>query len=189
MFKRFLLLLCVAGSVSTLHGQATATASRAGDALVGGGYTTAASDYGLRFTGYNIYGDFDFYQHLGVEARFNYVKAPSPSLLYERTYEIGGRCFRTYGPQVPYAKILVGRGVFNYPPCQPPPAAQNTACANLAYNEVSAGFGTDVKVRQWLYVRADFEFQHWFSFKGTPTSTPDSLSPQLFSIGAAYHFR
>ena len=188
MFKRFRLLLSFVGSGSLLHAQATATASRAGDALVGGGYTTAASDYGVRFTGFNIYGDFDFTQHIGVEAKFNYVKAPSPSVLYEKTYEIGGRYFRTYGPVVPYAKVMIGRGVFNYPPCLPP-ASQTVACANLAYNEVSGGVGADVKVREWLYVRADLEFQHWFSFKGTPTSTPDSLAPQLFSVGAAYHFR
>ncbi len=160
-----------------------------GDALLGGGYSTAASDYGPRFTGYNFYGDFDFSQHLGIEAKYNYVKAPSSSILYERTYEIGARYFRTYGLLVPYAKVMVGRGVFNYPPCFGPPADQKVACANLAYNEASGGFGTDVKVRQWLYLRADLEFQHWFSFKGTPTSTPDSLAPQVFSIGAAYHFR
>ena len=189
MFKRVLLLLSLVGSAPLLHAQASATASRAGDALLGGGYTTAASDYGVRFTGYHIYGDFDFTQHIGVEAKYNYVDAPSPSILYERTYEIGARYFRTYGPLVPYARVMIGRGVFNYPPCFGPPADQSVACANLAYNEASGGFGTDVKVRQWLYVRADLEFQHWFSFKGTPTSAPDSLAPQLFSIGAAYHFR
>ncbi len=189
MFKRVLLSLSLVGSTPFLHAQATATASRAGDALVGAGYTTAASDYGIRFTGYHFYGDFDFTQHLGVEAKYNYVSAPSPNILYERTYEIGARYFRTYGPLVPYARVMIGRGVFNYPPCSGPPADQTVACANLAYNEVAGAFGTDVKVREWLYVRADLEFQHWFSFKGTPTSAPDSLAPQLFSVGAAYHFR
>ena len=189
MFNRFVLLLSVVSSTSMMHAQATATASRGGDALVGGGYASAASDYGPRFNGYTIYGDFDFTDHLGVEAKFNYVKASSPSILSEKTYEIGGRYFRTYGLFVPYAKIMYGRGVFNYPPCFGPPADQKVACANLAYNEASAGFGTDIKVRPWLYVRADYEYQHWFSFKGTPTSKPDSLSPQLFSVGAAYHFR
>jgi opacity protein-like surface antigen len=189
VLKRLLLLLSLAGGTPLLHAQASATASRAGDILVGGGYSTAASDYGVRFNGFNIYGDFDFLSHFGVEAKFNYVKAPSPSILSEKTYEIGARYFRTYRRLVPYGKIMVGRGVFNYPACFGPPADQNVACANLAYNEVSAGIGTDVKVRPWLYVRADYEFQHWFSFRGTPTSTPDSLAPKVFSIGAAYHFR
>ena len=189
MFKRLLLLLCLTGSASLLHAQASATASRPGDALLGAGYTTAASDYGVRFTGFDAYGDFDFTQHIGVEAKFNYVAPPSPNTLYEKTYEIGARYFRTYGPLVPYARVMVGRGVFNYPPCSGVNTSQSTACANLAYNMASGAIGTDVKVREWLYVRADFEFQHWFSFRGTPTSTPDSLAPTLFSIGAAYHFR
>lgn len=189
MFKRSLLLLCLTSSAPLLHAQASATASRAGDALLGAGYTSAASDYGPRFTGFNAYGDFDFTQHIGVEAKFNYVAAPSPNILYEKTYEIGARYFRTYGPLVPYARVMVGRGVFNYPPCTGPITSKSVACANLAYNEISGAVGTDVKVREWLYVRADLEFQHWLSFKGTPTSQPDSLAPTLFSIGAAYHFR
>ena len=189
MFKRMSLLLCLTSSTSLLHAQASATASRAGDLLVGGGYTTAASDYGPRFTGFNVFGDFDFAEHFGAEAKFNYVSAPSPNTLYEKTYEIGGRYFRTYGPFVPYARVMYGRGVFNYPPCSGPVTSSSKACANLAYNMVSGAVGTDVKVLPYLYVRADYEFQHWFSFRGTPTSQPDSLAPSLFSIGAAYHFR
>ena len=189
MFNRFLLLLCVTGSTSLLHAQASATASRAGDLLLGAGYTTAASDYGPRFTGFNAFGDFDFASNYGIEAKFNYVSAPSPNTLYEKTYEIGGRYFRTYGRFVPYGRVMVGRGVFNYPPCNGVTTSKSTACANLAYNMASGALGTDVKVKEWLYVRADYEFQHWFSFKGTPTSQPDSLAPSLFSIGAAYHFR
>ena len=160
--------------------------------MVGGGYTSAVSDYGRRFTGFNIYGDFDFTQHLGVEARFNYAKAPSPSPLYEKTYEIGARYFRTYGPVVPYGRVMVGRGVFNYPPC--PFGNSNAACANLAYNMFSVGLGADVKVRSWLYVRGDFEYQKWPGFKGQVNDAgqvvgpSNGLTPELFSIGAAYHF-
>lgn len=188
MFKRLLLSLCLFSAATMLHAQATPTASRQGDAQVGGSFSSAASDYGKRFNGFNIYGDFDFTQHWGVEARFNYVKAPSPSLLYEKTYEIGARYFRTYGRFVPYGKVMVGRGVFNYPPC-PPPAAQNVSCANLAYNMFSLGGGTDVRVLPWLNIRADYEYQDWPSFRGTPNGSSGGLTPGMISIGAAYHFR
>ena len=171
-----------------LHAQAKATAARAGDALVGAGYVTAVSDYGIRFKGFKVYGDFDFTQHFGVEAEFNYASAPSPSVLYEKTYEIGGRYFRTYGPFLPYGKVMVGRGVFNYPP-NPLPAPQNVASANLAYNMYSLGLGTDLKVRRWLYVRGEFEYQKWPGFKGTSFGPKNGLTPELFSIGAAYHFQ
>ena len=171
-----------------LYAQASPTASRSGDAQIGGGYTTSTSDYGKRFTGYNIYGDFDFTPHIGVEAEYHKVSAASPSILYEKTYEIGARYFRTYGPIRPYVKIMVGRGVFNYPP-NPLPASQTVAGANLAYNMYAPGAGVDIRIRQWLFLRADYEYQQWPSFKGTPTGPANGLTPQPFSVGAAYHFR
>lgn len=187
MLKRVTVLFVALSGAPVLHGQASATASRSGDAQLGAGYTSAASDYGTRFSGFMAYGDFDFSSHFGVEANFHYVDAPSPSVLYEKTYEIGARYFRTYGPFVPYGKVMVGRGVFNYPPC--PNGPINVACANLGYNMYALGIGTDIKVRRWLYVRGDFEYQEWPGFKGTINGDSNGLTPELFSIGAAYHFR
>ena len=43
-----------------LHAQASPTASRAADLKIGGGLTTAASDYGNRFNGGMAYFDYDF---------------------------------------------------------------------------------------------------------------------------------
>jgi hypothetical protein len=61
--------------------------------------------------------------------------------------------------------------------------AQNGATyANLAYNLFSLGFGTDVKVTRYLNVRADYEWQDWLGFP------PHGLTPQLVTIGVAYHF-
>ena len=188
MLTRTLIVLSLLGGAPRLFAQATPTASRSGDLIVGGGYTSAASDYGNRFTGFAIYGDFDFTRHFGLEANFHRVTRGSGSTLYEKTYEIGGRYFRTYGPLVPYAKIMIGRGVFNYPP-YPPPSPQNQASANLAYNMFAGGLGADIKVRPSIYVRADFEYQKWPSFKGTLDGPTNGLSPELFTIGAAYHFR
>ncbi len=182
MLTRILILLSLLAGAPRLFAQATPTASRAGDLIIGGGYTSAVSDYGHRFTGFAIYGDFDFTRHLGVEANFHKVSYGAGSPLYEKTYEIGPRFFLTYGRFVPYAKIMIGRGVFNYP-ALPPPAPQNQARANLAYNMYAGGFGTDIKVLPWLYVRGDVEFQKWGGFP------PHGLSPELYTIGAAYHFR
>lgn len=187
MFRRILVLASLLTGTSCLHAQATATATRQGDAQIGAGYSNAQSDYGPRYPGYLIYGDFDFLPHFGAEAEFHSVSAPSPELLYERTYEIGARYYRTYGRLVPYAKVLVGRGVFNYPPCLN--STQNVSCANLAYNMFAIGGGADVKVRPWLYVRGDFEYQSWPSFRGTIGGPANGLTPELISIGAAYHFR
>lgn len=170
------LLLAVAPAV--LLAQAVPTATRRGDLQVGAGYSDAASDYGNHFTGFNIYGDFDFLTHFGAEANFHFVKEggnnPDFSDLYEKTYEIGARYFRTYGRISPYAKIMIGRGVFNYP---------RYDHANLAYNLYAPGIGVDVHVKPYLNIRGDFEYQQWPSFP------PSGLSPAVLSIGAAYHFR
>ena len=93
--------------------EATATATRSLDFKVGGGFTNLNSDYlPSRFNGGAVYADLDFYfRHFGAEAEFHFAKDSSGSDQYEKTYEIGGRYFRTYGRFVPYAKVLWGRGV------------------------------------------------------------------------------
>jgi hypothetical protein len=158
-----------------LYAQALPAGSRLGSLKIGGGYSLANSDYYHQFNGGAAYFNFDFLPHIGVEGEFHFVKGTDN--LYEKTYEAGGRYFRTYGKFVPYAKVMYGRGVFNYPPLgdgfQP----------NLAYNMVAGGIGTDYKLKPWLYVRADWEYQNWFGFQNS------SLSPSILTVGAAYHFR
>ncbi len=187
MSRRILAIVGLLTGTTLLHAQATPTASRRGDAQVGAGYSNASSDYGPRFRGWNIYGDFDFTQHFGVEAEFHSIQPKSPTTLYERTYEVGGRYFRTYGRLLPYGKVLIGRGVFNYPPCSS--STKNVACANLAYNMFAIGGGADFRVREWLTVRGDYEYQNWPSFRGTIGGASNGLTPSIISVGAAYHFR
>ena len=166
------------------HAQARAAAVRSSDLQAGGGFVLAGPDYGHNdFKGYMGYADFDFKYNYGIEFDIHQTNAPSPSKLYERTYELGGRYVRHYGIWHPYAKVMYGRGVFNY----------EYNVANLAYNIGVVGAGVDVNVAKHVNVRADSEYQHWFSFRGFVnqgfvTSTTSSLSPQLFTIGAAYHF-
>ena len=63
-----------AGRSSILHAQSEPTASRLGDLKIGGGFSTANSDYGGRYNGGAAYVDFDFLPHLGVEGEFHFVK-------------------------------------------------------------------------------------------------------------------
>ncbi len=166
-----------------LHAQASATASRAGDLKIGGGFTNANSDYvPNRINGGMGYFDFDFTGHLGVEGEFHFVQDTKGTEVYEKTYEIGGRYYRTYGETgkiAPYAKFLVGRGVFNYPV----DTITHQTTANLAYNMIAIGGGADYKLLPYLYLRGDFEYQRWFGFQSS------SLSPALITVGVAYHFQ
>jgi Outer membrane protein beta-barrel domain len=175
VLTRILAFIVLLGSASLLHAQAAPTATRTADLKIGGGYTNAYTDYlSNRVSGGMGYVNYDFRPHLGVEGEFHFVK-DGPSNIYQKTYEIGGRYYRTYGKWVPYGKVLYGRGVFNF-------ASNGITYANLAYNLIAGGVGVDYKALPYLYVRGDFEYQNWFGF-------PDGdLRPNLLTIGVAYHF-
>ena len=155
-----------------MSGQATTTAARNIDLQAGGGFTYIRGDYGSSLKGFALYGDLDLTNHLGGEFVFHQANAHDNSKVYERTYELGPRYHLTYGRFKPYVKGMYGRGVFNYP--------HNVA--NLAFNLFAVGAGTDYALFERVNLRVDYEFQHWFGFP------PNGLTPQLVTIGVAYHF-
>jgi hypothetical protein len=177
VFTRIFIFLALLGGTSILHAQASPTASRRGDLQIGAGYTNANSDYlPYRISGGTAYFTYDFRPHFGLEGDFRFVN-DSPTKYYEKSYEIGGRYFRTYKDRwVPFARIMYGRGVFNF-------ASNGVTTANLAYNMVSGGAGLDYKLRPYLNIRGDFQYQRWLGFP------QNGLTPTLLTIGAAYHFR
>lgn len=169
---RLALALLLSGA-SVLHAQATSTASRAGDLQIGVGYTSAKPDYGQQtFHGVVAYVDFDRHSHFGFEAQFHQVNSNNNDQSYQRTYEIGGRYFRTYGPLLPYLKVMIGRGDFKYPFGQ----------TDLSYNLYAGAIGADYKLGPHLRLRADYEMQRWSGFPN------ESLTPKLLSFAVAYHF-
>jgi hypothetical protein len=170
---RRLALLLLFVSTYPLHPQALPTASRAGDAQLGAGFSQGTTGYTQdTFRGFFVYGDFDLRPHFGVEAEFHQIDTPNSDQSHQRTYEIGGRYFRSYGPLVPYVKALIGRGDFKYP----------FGLVDLPYTLFAAGAGADLRLGNHLRVRGDYEFQKWTSFPN------GGLTPQLVSVGIAYHF-
>jgi hypothetical protein len=177
LFIKILVFIGLAGAASTISAQARPTASRATDLQIGGGFTTADSDYlPSRINGGAAYFDFDFMHNLGIEGVFHFVKDGNGSDVYEKTYEIGARYHRTYGRFMPYGKLMYGRGVFNFP------AYPGYPHANLAYNLFAGGVGLDYRILPHLNARADFEYQRWLGFP------QNGLTPTLLTFGAAYHF-
>jgi opacity protein-like surface antigen len=176
-------LICLSSFATTrFYGQAEATASRAGDLQIGTMFNLADTDYRPdHFKGYGFYTTYDFTYHIGIEGEFHQINDPDPvDGVYERTYEAGPRYVLHYGRFAPYAKVLYGRGVFNYPPVFGDPKVG--PIANLAYNIFAVGAGVDYHVLPGLNVRAEYEYQRWLSFP------PNGLSPKIFSVGAAYRF-
>ncbi len=157
------------------HAQRRETASRAGDLQVGGGFVFAKSGYNftpIHLIGGAAYTTFDWRTHYGAEFDFRHNRSSADSTVYERTYEIGPRAYLTRGAFEPYAKFLIGRGVYNF----------HNSIANVAYNMYTFGGGADFRVRPSINVRADYEYQNWMGF---PLGT---LHPSVFTLGVAYHF-
>jgi len=169
-----LLLACCLPAAA--RAQALPTASRIGDIQLGGGLTLGASGYNfntISLTGGASHATFDKRDYWGFEAGFHQVHPSTDVTIYERTYEVGPRFFFTRGRLSPYAKFLVGRGVYNF----------SGNVANIAYNLYTVGGGADLALTPTLNLRADYELQSWLGF---PIAT---LHPSLFTIGLAYHFR
>lgn len=179
-----LLAICLAGfAAGRLHAQATPTAETPGVLQIGAMFNIAAPDYRpQKFYGYGFYTTFDFKYHIGIEGEFHQInETNSTEGIYERTYQIGPRYVLHHDRFDPYAKILYGRGVFNYPSALDE-AGHVSPTANLAYNIGAIGAGLDYRVVPAMNVRLDYEYQNWFSFP------PNGLTPMILSVGVAYHF-
>jgi Outer membrane protein beta-barrel domain len=180
---RALTLIClISFTGSRLHAQASPTASADGELQIGAMFNIGNSDYRpQKFKGYGFYTTFDFRRHLGIEGEFHQLNDPdSTENVYERTYEIGPRYVLHHGRYSPYAKLMYGRGVFNYPPVFGDPKIG--PAANLAYNLGAIGGGVDYRVLPGMNVRADYEYQRWLGFP------PNGITPWLVGVGVAFRF-
>lgn len=178
MLKKILMLVCLMSAATlVLRAQEIPTMVRAGELQFGAGYSGGNGDYSPhRYYGPYIYASFDPYNHIGIQAEFKEVKdGTNNANLYERTYEIGPRyVWHYFNERInPYAKFMIGRGVFNFPNNE----------ANLAYDMYSVGLGLDVRATRYLNIRVfDVEQQDWTTF------SPNDLTPTIVSFGAAYRF-
>jgi len=157
------------------HAQSGPTASRAGDLQIGGGLTLGTSTYNFnksKLTGGTVYATFDQHDHWGFEASFRQTTPSDDSTVYQRNFQIGPRLYATDGRLKPYAKILIGRGVYNF----------SGNMANIAYNIYTLGGGADYSLTRSLNLRVDYERQTWLSFP------IQNLQPNLVTIGLALHF-
>jgi Outer membrane protein beta-barrel domain len=151
------------------------TASRAGDLQIGGGLILGTSDYNFtstRLTGGAFYTTFDARSHWGGEFNFHQSQSSVDSTVYERTFEVGPRIYLDRERIAPYAKVLYGRGIYNF----------HNNVANLAYNMYTFGGGADFAITRSINLRGDYEYQNWAGF---PLGT---LHPSVVTIGVAFHF-
>ncbi len=178
--KTLMLVTLMLGAASISQAQKLPTATRSLDIQAGGSFVYGQADYGTMLKGFGGYATIDFRPHFGLMLDFH--QADGTNKIYERTYEVGGRYVRHYGRLSPYAKLMYGRGVFNFPPPSFNPTGPSAG--NLAYNLFAIGGGVDYRLRRHINIRGEYEYQNWLSGPGIS----NGLTPWLASVGGAYHF-
>ena len=196
--KRNVLILALLTACSSFAlGQASPDATRAGDLQVGGTFTFGYPDYSPQKSfGGGAYAAFDFKTNWGAEFAFHEIVIDQHPGAKQMTYEIGPRYHRTYGRFNPYIKGLGGRGSFDFP-------ADFQEGAGKAVSEgfwvLTGGAGLDYQLTYRFNLRAELEYQHWFSGSNSGPQTiggtvvdapylPHGLTPINYQIGFAYHF-
>lgn len=180
-----LTLACaLAVTAPRLHAQASATAT--GNALsVGLVFQNADPDYGpSRSSGIGAYANFDFARYLGLTAEVNVPTAFSNVIYPERTFLFGGRGVYRRGRYGVYFKALGGLAAAgNNSSVDPAITASQLINAGQSYGAVAIGGGLEYRLERPLTLRLDYESQHWLGYE------PNSLTPNIISIGAAYRFQ
>jgi hypothetical protein len=167
-------------SFSTMgKAQALPTATAKGSLQAGVGYTYADPDYGQKgIQGVSGFADFDFAKYIGVEADVHYIAFITPLDLAENTYLIGPRFFLDHGRFKLYAKGVLGYGDLVIQEKQ-----DNVGHPGGFYFAYAIGGGLDIRATDHITIRAiDVESQRWPNYG-------NGLSPTVFTVGAAYHFR
>jgi hypothetical protein len=180
VLREFLASLIFASSASVaLHAQADATAERLAVVQLGAGLSIVQPDYETSsIKGYSFYGDFDFTPHIGIEGDIHIATVITPTDIGESTYLLGPRYVFHHGRFHPYAKALLGLGVFTFEPVY-----VNSTSSSSTHKIYAFGGGLDITVKRRLNVRAfDLEYQGW------PGFTANGLTPLAYTAGAAYRF-
>jgi hypothetical protein len=158
--RGFLLLLLLSGAVRAGRAQAMPTATGPGMYLiVGGTVSSFQSDYGKQIiAGAGMYVDANLFWRYGMEAEVRRMAYPT---FGERqtTALVGPRWSLRAKGLVPYAKLLVGGGRFDFP----------YGYAKGDYFVVAPGAGVDLRMGQKVRLRlVDFEYQTWPGFSFGP---------------------
>jgi hypothetical protein len=130
--------------------------------------------------GFDIYTNYFVTPSFGVELDYHRSTILQHSPAAESTFEYGLAYRRVYGIYRPYVRAAFGRGTLNFPS----QSGSQTSVADLSYNLYGVAGGVDFEATRLINVRAEVEYQSWFSANGLN----NGLTPIIFTIGAAYHF-
>lgn len=178
------LFIFVFGWSIASHAQAVPMATRLASGQIGAGFSFAIPDYAQTYIkGYTVYGDFDLWRRIGIEADVHRVNVLTPTDIGEDTYLIGPRFSLIRQRRVNvYAKVLGGLGSFEYQEGTYRPTHTDN------FGVFAVGGGIDFRASRHINIRAiDIEAQKWPSY-GTPGFPAHGLTPFVTTFGAAYAF-
>jgi hypothetical protein len=175
----FALLILALSADIALNAQASPTATRAAFIQAGVGLSAFQPDYNPgTIKGYSIYGTFDFTSHIGLEGDIHIVNVITPGDIAQNSYLVGPRFVIARGRFHPYAKALVGIGVFTFQPVY-----ISSTSSSSSHKMYAFGGGLDVRLKRHWNVRAiDFEYQRW------PGVDANGITPYGITVGTAYVF-
>lgn len=162
--------MLLAGSPHALQSQALPTATGPGSYLSAGVSASAFQvDYGKRWMGGGTgFVDANLSWRYGLEAEARSLRYNSESGVRQATYLVGPRVSFRPGGLIPYAKVLVGAGIFDYP----------YGYAKGTYLVIDPGAGLDYELTPRINLRLiDLEYQSWQNF------TFGGLHPYGVSVG------
>jgi hypothetical protein len=151
---------------------------------VGGMFSQFEADYGQRkIAGGTVYMDANAYRCYGLEAEARKLQYADNPGMNQMTFLAGPKVsFRHHGI-VPYAKILIGVGVFNFP----------YHYGRGDYLVFAPGAGVDWNIGRKIRIRLiDVEYQDWSQFTFGPEhpyGASVGISYQIFSSGGLGHNR
>jgi len=146
---------------------------------VGAQYSDFQTDFeNNRIGGLGVYADFDRAAHWGVEADARWFRLGETGGQSVSNYLVGDRYRHSLKHEtiVPYAKVLVGAGLMNYP----------SNIGHGSYFAFAPGGGVDFRISPRFAVRTEYEYQGWPAAPGFPGIPSHGLSPNGISIGFAW---
>ncbi len=118
---------------------------------------------------------------LGIEIEAHHIAYDRPTGLIRMRQDsgLGGPMYqwRHYDRIQPYGRFMIGFGSIDFDDSLNPYYTHDTRTI------LAPGGGVNVRAWRSVYIRADYEYQFWRKLFG-----PNDLTPQGFSIGAAYDF-
>jgi opacity protein-like surface antigen len=121
-----------------------------------------------------------FHGHLGAEGEIRDISLGASSSQPNMRYDTAAMgliyVWRRLRNVRPYAKIMIGDGSVDFPRLSP-------TYAHDTRTFTAPGGGLEFRIKQDLWVRADYEYQTWQAL-----AVYGTLKPQGFTVGASYDF-